>query len=71
MTKKVKVKKIYCIICGKYVKFKNTKITYIFEKALVLSTTCSKSDNKDEKHLKKKAFEKSISIEILKFLLKI
>ena len=31
------MKKIYSIICGKNRKFKNPKISYIFEKPLVLS----------------------------------
>ena len=52
--------KIYCIICGKYIKFKNLKISYIFEKA-VLSITCSKYDNEDEK-----IFKEEESMEILK-----
>ena len=30
------VRKIYCAICGKYRKFKNLKISYIFEKTLAL-----------------------------------
>ena len=48
------MKKIYCVICGKYRKFKNLKISYIFEKTLVLSIICSKCENEDEKFLKKK-----------------
>ena len=31
------MKKIYCPICGKYRKIENHKISYISEKALVLS----------------------------------
>ena len=45
--KRIKLKgwdeKIYCVICGKYRKFKNPKISYIFEKSLVLFFICSKS----------------------------
>ena len=26
------IKKLYCVICGKYRKFRNPKISYIFEK---------------------------------------
>ena len=37
ITKKVKIKKIFCVICGKYRKFKKPKISYIFEKTLVIS----------------------------------
>ena len=32
-----KMKKIYCIICGKYRKFEKPKISYLIEKTLVLS----------------------------------
>ena len=41
------MKKLYCIICGKYRKFKNPKISSIFEKTLVLSIICSKCKNED------------------------
>ena len=30
ITKKVKMKIMYCVTCGKYKKFKNSKISYIF-----------------------------------------
>ena len=47
--------KIYCVICGKYRKFKKPRISYIFEKTLVLSIIFKKCENKDEKkYLKKK-----------------
>ena len=36
------MKKSYYIICGKYRKFKNLKISQIFEKTLVLSVIYSK-----------------------------
>ena len=42
------MEKIFCIICGVYRKFKKPKIC-IFEKKLVLSSICSKCENKDEK----------------------
>ena len=48
------MKSIYCVICGKYRKFKNPKISYIFKETLVLSIICSKCENEDEKYLKKK-----------------
>ena len=48
------MKKIYCVICDKYRKFKNLKISYIFEKRLALSIICSKCENEDEKFLKNK-----------------
>ena len=46
ITNKVKMNKIYFIICGKYKKFKNPKLSYIFKK---LSIIRSKWDNEDEK----------------------
>ena len=53
---------IYCVILGKHAKFKNAKISYIFEKILVLSIICSTCENKDEKELKKRInFDTKIS----------
>ena len=49
------MKKLYCVICGKYRKFEKPKILYIFEKTLVLSIIWSKCKNKDEKILKEEA----------------
>ena len=54
ITKKVKMKKSYFVICGKYRKFNNPKTSYILKKALVFSITCSKRKNEDEKLLKRK-----------------
>ena len=48
LTKKVKMINIYCIICGKHWKFKNPKISYIFETTCVLSIICIKCENEDE-----------------------
>ena len=45
----------------KYRKFEKSKISYILEKTLVLSITCRKCKNEDEKILKEEE-----SIEILK-----
>ena len=47
------MKKLHCVICGKYRKFEKPNISYILEKTLVLSIICSKCINEDEKHLKK------------------
>ena len=62
----LKVKKIYCIKCNKYRSFKNTKISYTFEKTLVLSiiyrNSCIKCGNNDER-----IFKAEISIEIKNF----
>ena len=47
ITEKVKMKKLYCVICGKYRKFEKPKISYILEKTLVLSIICSKCKNEN------------------------
>ena len=53
---------LYCIICGRYRKFKKPKISsYI--KTLVLSIICSKCKNENEK-----IFKEEESFEILKIL---
>ena len=57
------MKKLYCIICGKYRKFEKPKISYLLEKTLVLSIICSKCKNED-----KKIFKEEESMEILKIL---
>ena len=43
------MKKIYCIKCNKYTKFKVPKISYIFNKTLVISIICGKCGSNDEK----------------------
>ena len=57
------MKKLYCVICGKYRKFGKPKISYLLEKTLVLSIICSKCKNEDEK-----IFKEEESIEILKIV---
>ena len=57
------MKKIYCVICCKHRKFKYPKMSYIFEKKLVLSVICSKCKSKDEK-----IFKEEESFEILRIL---
>ena len=57
------MKKLYCVICGKYRKFEKPKISYVLEKTLVFSIICSKCKNEDEK-----LFKEEKSIEILKIL---
>ena len=52
-----------CNICGNYKKSKNLKLSYIFEKTLVLSIICSKCENDNEK-----IFKEEEPIEILKIL---
>ena len=61
ITKKITMKKIYCVICDKYRKFQNSKISYILEKTLILCIFFSKFENEDEKILKEEE-----SIEIVK-----
>ena len=63
ITRKVKIKNINYVICGKCTKFEKPKISYILEKTFVLSIICSKCKNKDEKIVKEEK-----SIEILKIL---
>ena len=57
------MKKLYCVICGKYGKLEKPKISYLLEQTLVLSIICSKCKNEDEKN-----FKEEESIEILKIL---
>ena len=57
------MKKLYCVICGKYRKFEKPKILYILEKTLVLSIICGKCKNEDGK-----IFKEEESIEMLKIL---
>ena len=53
-------KKICCITCNKYRKFKNPKISHIFDKTLGFSFICDNCGNKEEK-----TFKEQESIEIL------
>ena len=55
------MKKLYCVICGKYRKFEKPKILYLLKKTLMLSIICSKCKNGNEK-----IFKEEGSIEILK-----
>ena len=54
-----KTKRLYCVICGKYMKFEKFKLSYLLEKALVLSVICSNN---------KKIFKLEKLIEIFKIL---
>ena len=59
MTKKVKMKKLYCVICRlakpegswEVQKIWKLKIQYILEKTLVLAIIWSKCQNEDEKNI--------------------
>ena len=55
----MKTKNIYDVIFGKYRKFKNLKISNIFEKTIVLIIICNKCKNED-----KKIFKEEESIEL-------
>ena len=55
------MKKLYCIICGKYRKFEKPKTSYLLKKILLLSIICSKCKNEDEK-----IFKEEESFEMLK-----
>ena len=57
------MKKLYCVICGKYRKFGKLKIWYLLEKTLVLSFIGNNCKNEDVK-----SFKEEKSIEILKIL---
>ena len=57
------MKKLYCVICGKYRKFEKSKISHLLEKTLVLSITFSKCKNENEK-----MFKEEETIKILKIL---
>ena len=46
------MKKLYCVICGKYRKFEKLKISYLLEKTVALSIICSKWKNEDKKLFK-------------------
>ena len=46
------MKKLYCVICGKYRKFEQPKISHLLEKTLVLFIICSKCKNEDKKLFK-------------------
>ena len=57
------MKKLYCVIRGKYRKFEKPKISYLLQKTSILSIICSKCKNEDEK-----LFKEVESIGILKSL---
>ena len=45
------MKKLYCVIWGKYRKFETPKVSCLLEKTLVLSIMCSKCKNEDDKKI--------------------
>ena len=48
------MKKLYCVICGKYSKFEKPKKSFLAEETLVLSIICSKWRIKMKNYLKEK-----------------
>ena len=56
-----KVKKLYCVFCGKYKKFEKGKKLYLLEKILVLSIICCKCKNEDEKIFTEEEYEKFLA----------
>ena len=48
-----KMKKLSCVICGKYRNVEKPKIPYLLEKTLVLSIICRNCKNEDKKLFKK------------------
>ena len=61
------MKKVYGVICGKYRKFKNPKLSFIFEKLSIFSIIFSNCSNEDEKMFKE---EQSIAISKILGLIK-
>ena len=57
------MEEIYFIICGKYRKFEDPLMSYIFEKTLVLSIIYGKCGSEDEK-----LFQEQETFEILTIL---
>ena len=51
------MKKLYCLIFGKYRTFENPKISYLLKETLLLSIIWSKCKNEDEKLFKEESFE--------------
>ena len=56
------MKKLYCVICGKYRKTEKSKISHLLEKTLVLSITCSKCKNENETMFKEEETMKILKI---------
>ena len=56
------MKKLYCVIWGRYRKFEKPKISYLLGKTVVLSINCSKCKDEDEKHIKEEESTKTLKI---------
>ena len=51
------MKTIYCSKCVKHTKFKKSKPSYFWSKALVLSTSCDECSNNNDKIFKEESIE--------------
>ena len=56
------MKNLYCIICGRYRKFENPKLSYLLEQIWILSIICSKRKNVDEKLFKEQKINEILKI---------
>ena len=56
------MKKLYCVIWGRYRKFEKPKISYLLEKTVVLSINCSKCKDEHEKPIKEEESTKTLKI---------
>ena len=56
------LKKLNCLICGKWRKFEKPKMSYLLEKALILSFIYNKYKNKDEKLFKEQELIETLKL---------
>ena len=56
------MKKLYCVIWGRYRKLEKPKISYLLGKTVVLSINCSKCKDEDEKPIKEEESTKTLKI---------
>ena len=56
------MKQLHFVNCSKYRKFEKPKISYLLEKALVLSMTCCKCKNEVEKMFKEEESIEKIKV---------
>lgn len=62
------IEKRYCINCNKFRKVANPKMSYISNKALVLSIICSKFSNNEERIFKEEEkYQKSFEFDLIGF----
>ena len=56
------LKKLNCLICGKCRKFEKPKMSYLLEKALILSIIYNKYKNEDEKLFKEQELIETLKL---------